>query len=137
MRRLGCLWVALGMLALGACGGKESGSGCVSPERRPATTGQVAIISPVQGDVVKGPRVALQLALQGATILRAPSKCVTPGTGHLHVKVDGETVSNLAGLDHVVEDVKPGLHLIEVELVGADHIPFNPTETARVSITVE
>src|SRR5262245_24056342 len=91
--------VALG-LALAACNGGKTGSTASpspSTSARLSTTGTLTLISPKPGEVVDGPSVTVRVAVTGARVVTASTTTVAPDLGHIHVELDGETLSILAG----------------------------------------
>lgn len=112
-----------------------------------ATTGDLTIESPDPGDVFTPESVPVELRLTGAEILEEASQDVQPDTGHVHVKLDGETITLLAGLEFDLVDLlaeqrggpqelEPGAHLLEVEFVAANHEVFSPREFEQMTFTV-
>jgi hypothetical protein len=132
-------------LALAACS-KASGAGPGStytprgsPSRaapRPSTTAKLAILSPVNGQAIKGSNVPLRVSLQGARIVPATSTNIVPNQGHLHVYLDDAIVSMTFGLRQTIPNVAPGQHVLRVEFVASDHLPFDPRLFTSVVFTV-
>ena len=107
-----------------------------SPGPRPSSSAALSIISPTNGESVKGPTVHIVVNLTGATIVSATSTDIRPDQGHIHVYIDNNLVQmNYAStLD---EAVPVGTHVLRAEFVAADHFPFNPrVVTADVVFTV-
>jgi hypothetical protein len=125
-------------LLLVACGG-GGGSGPTDPGTptasgpRPASTAQLAIVSPTDGEVIEGSTVALKVDLEGAEIVPATTTNIVPDEGHLHVILDDQLISMTGDLEQTIPDVAPGQHLLKVEFVASDHIPFDPRVIAAVS----
>ncbi|HEY7666991.1 MAG TPA: hypothetical protein VIE12_02585 [Actinomycetota bacterium] len=136
-RRFGALAVAVALLLV-ACGG-GGGSGPTDPGTptasgpRPASTAQLAIVSPTDGEVIEGSTVALKVDLEGAEIVPATTTNIVPDEGHLHVILDDQLISMTGDLEQTIPDVAPGQHLLKVEFVASDHIPFDPRVIAAVS----
>ncbi|HEX9891991.1 MAG TPA: hypothetical protein VGB28_08025 [Actinomycetota bacterium] len=127
--------VAGALLALVACGsdgGPADGASPSPPLVRPSSTGSIAIVEPTPGQVVEG-EVRVRVELTGATLVEEVSTDLAPDEGHIHLSLDGETVTLLGSLDEVIPGVAPGPHLLEVEFVAADHGPFNPRVLQTVS----
>lgn len=141
------------MLGLVACGGPDDGGALVSPsptesiagadpncptdgevtpDPRPASTAEIDVKSPAQGERVVGDSVEVEVDVSGACILAAASTRVRPDTGHVHIDMlrpgatDYENVTNLAGTAYTVEVPTPGLYTLKVGFYAADHGPFNP-----------
>jgi hypothetical protein len=80
--------------------------------------------------------VTVKLKLDGGRITKIVSKNLQPDVGHIHVRLDGRTITLLGSLTEPVP-VTPGGHVIEAEFVAADHGPFNPRVIAAVTFTVK
>ena len=61
---------------------------------------------------------------------------IVPDEGHLHVFLDGSIVSMQFGLDGSLPNVAPGQHVLRVEFVASDHLPFDPRLFQSVVFTV-
>lgn len=143
--RLGTMGRALGIvlsiaLALAACGGGDEPStprpSSPATGTRPSSSAKLSFVEPQYGATVKGPAVAVRLNLTGGRLLEKASRTITSDTGHVHVALDGKTVTLLAGLEYTLEDVAPGQHLIRAEFAAADHGSFDPPVLADMRITV-
>lgn len=121
--------LALAALLLASCGSDEGG--------RPASTAELAIASPANGEIVTGSTVQLAIDLQGARLVPQTSSDVAPDEGHLHVLLDGELISMTEGLTQDLGELKPGPHRVQVEFVASDHAPFDPRVTAVAAFVVE
>jgi hypothetical protein len=122
-------------LVLTACTG--NGSPTPTPTSRPSSPAQVTILSPKEGADVRGPSVTVRVQLVGATIVPATTKNITPTTGHLHLSLDGKLVSMNYQANLTIPNVPPGPHVLKVEFVAADHLPFNPRVITGVTFTVK
>jgi hypothetical protein len=125
------------LTAFAACGG-SSGSPKSSPSNtsaRPASTGVLAIVSPKEGDTVPTSGVLVKISLTGAHIVPAGTRALKPDEGHVHLRVDGKTITLFGGLEVSTGTLTPGSHLIEVEFAASDHGPFNPRVIQRVTVT--
>lgn len=134
-------------LLAAACGGSDEPSivgadpGCPTdgeemPNPRPSSTAEVTITNPTRGQVVQGDSVVVAVEVEGACILEQAQTRIRPDTGHVHVALDGQTITLLAGTQFEVTDLTPGTHVIEVEFSAADHNPFNPRVLETVSFQV-
>ncbi|NNC81264.1 MAG: hypothetical protein HKN94_14065 [Acidimicrobiales bacterium] len=56
-----------------------------------------------------------------------------PGTGHMHMLIDGVKLGRFFDLDYPVE-LTPGEHVVEVELNGNDHTPW-AVDGTRINAT--
>ena len=132
---------ALALLTAACTGG--SGSPSITPTStatsgaRPASTGKLTIVSPTDGEVVRGSTVDLKIDLKGATIVPITSTDLKPDQGHIHVILDDQLVSMTTGTELKIPNVSPGHHLIRVEFVATDHGPFDPRVLALVSFEVK
>jgi hypothetical protein len=132
-------------LVLTACGANNSGANSVSPTdsaaptstARPSSTGVLTIITPKNGQVLKGGFVALKVRLTGATLVQMTSTDLKPDQGHLHVTLDDTLITMTSGLETIIPNVAPGRHLIKVEFVANDHAPFDPRVIVGVAFTVK
>jgi hypothetical protein len=132
-------WTAMAAVGLAvvlaACGGQApDGSGGGD---RPSSTGRIRIVQPEPGEVVPAGQVVVEVELTGATLAEEASTQVEPDEGHIHVSVDGETITLLGGLREEVPGLEPGTHLLEVEFAANDHGPFEPPVIETVTFTVE
>ncbi len=128
--------VALGLVfALTACSSGSATSSSVSATTlaRPRSPAQLSIVAPSNGDVIHGSAVRVHVRLSGAKIVAATSLDVVPTKGHLHLSMDDQLVAMNLGLSTTIPDVRPGLHILTVEFVGSDHLPFDPPVVARVT----
>ena len=137
--------VALLLFFVG-CGGSNgdpsSTSGTLAPPKRPTSTARLAIISPRPGATYSPSSVPVKVELTGGEVLLQASAKLTSDTGHIHLELDGQTITMLAGLESDVAQVlgkplDPGSHLLQVEFAAADHLPFNPRVIVAVPFTVK
>jgi hypothetical protein len=139
-------WVAPVLLAaavaLAACGaGASPGSspttaaGSIQPAR-PSSTARLKILSPTNGQVIKGSTVHLRLSLSGARIVSITSTHLKPDEGHVHMYLDNQLISMNYQLDQTIPDVPAGQHVIRVEFVATDHGPFDPRVFTQVVFQV-
>jgi hypothetical protein len=109
-----------------AAGSATSPTTSAPPSPRPSSPARLTILAPSNGEVVHGTTVHVRLALKGARIVPATTTHITPTTGHVHVYLDGKIVSMNYSLDNTVSNVTPGQHVLRVEFVASDHLPFDP-----------
>jgi hypothetical protein len=131
--------------ACGGSGGTADGSATPSMTHasmsmtagpRPSTDATLAIVSPKNGETIRGSDVPLKLKLEGGTIAASASTELVPDEGHLHVVLDDQLISMTSDLESVIPDVAPGMHLLKIEFVANDHAPFDPRVIAAVSFEV-
>jgi hypothetical protein len=120
-----------------ANGTPSSGSPPPTAAARPSSTAKLAILSPTNGQVVRGSEVKLKLSLKGARIVPATTTHIVPDQGHVHVFLDGNIVSMTFGLDQTIPTVTPGQHTLRIEFVASDHLPFDPRVISEVVFEVK
>jgi hypothetical protein len=140
--------LALAALVLAGCSGGGSSSGGQSSSGqasattagniadRPASTGKLAIEAPRNGQVVKGSNLTLKVDLTGAKVVPATTTKIVPNQGHLHVTLDGKLISMNYGLSEKLPKMSLGTHLIQVEFVASDHLPFDPRVIKQAAFQV-
>jgi hypothetical protein len=151
MKQLRSLLAALALAALvlagcssgGSSSGDQSSSGQPSATTaggatadRPASTGKLAIEAPRNGQMVKGGNLTLKVDLTGAKVVPATTTKITPDQGHLHVTLDGKLISMNYGLSEKLPEMRLGTHLIQVEFVASDHLPFDPRVITQAAFQV-
>ena len=153
MKQLRSLPAALALAALVLAGCSSGGSSSSGGQRdsgqasattagggttadRPASTGKLAIESPRNGQVVKGSNLMLKVDLTGAKVVPATTTKITPNQGHLHVTVDGKLISMNYGLSEKLPKMSLGTHLVQVEFVASDHLPFDPRVITQAAFQV-
>ena len=137
MKRIVLIMMALS-LALVACTNKtKPGPVPSTPTGRPSSTAVLKIISPTQGEEVPRSGVTVKIQLTGAHIVPAGTRALRPDEGHVHLRVDGMTITLFGGLSVSTGKLSPGPHLIEVEFAASDHGPFNPRVIERVTVTAK
>lgn len=121
-----------------ACGGDgpEPSSQAPSPIARPSSTARLAVVSPENGEIVRGSTVELRVDLEGARLVPQTTMDTAPDEGHLHVLLDDELISMTEGTDQEIPDVAAGMHRLTVEFVASDHAPFDPRVVAVVAFEV-
>ncbi len=107
-----------------------------APQPRPSTTAKLAFVSPRNGETVMGSTVDVKVSLQDAQIVPATTTHVVPDQGHLHVYLDNQIVGMNFGLTDKISNVSPGQHVLRVEFVASDHLPFDPRDFVSVVFTV-
>jgi hypothetical protein len=140
VQRLSAVLAALLIAATACSSSKPAGSAGTTtplPSARPSSTATVKITSPPNGGSVNGPKVHVQVVLTGGRIVPVVSKNIKPDEGHIHVKLDGATLTFNAGLEYDIPEVKPGNHQLEVEFVASDHAPFDPRVFSGITFTVK
>ena len=131
--RKSLLYVLAAMLLIGACSSKSSSTNSVG---RPRSTATLSILEPKSGAELSTRTVVVQLKLVGGTITKVVTTNIKPNVGHIHIRLDGRTITLLGSLTDPVP-VTPGPHIVEAEFVAADHGPFSPRVLSAVSFTVK
>jgi hypothetical protein len=125
------------VLFAAACSKAGGANGTQSPVARPSSPAEVKILSPMNGEVVRGSDVKIRVALSGARIVPATTTHISPDKGHLHVFLDNQIVSMNFSTTDDIGNVKPGMHVLRVEFVASDHLPFNPRIFTAVTFQVK
>ncbi len=142
------LVVLFGLLS--ACGPGTTTVTAVPSPAGLATTPNIKIVSPKDGDTMSNP-LTLKVSVTGVTLIPAatPSQ---PGQGHLHIIVDdnpsavgqavpkddthihfGTGVSDLK----IDPPLKPGKHKLTILFADSNHIVTNPLLTDTINVTVQ
>jgi hypothetical protein len=102
---------------------------------RPASSATLAFTDPRNGTTTTSDALTVRLDLEGATISPVTTTRITPDSGHIHLSLDGSLVSMTGGTEQVLDlrGVGSGTHTLVAEFVAADHLPFDPPVTARVT----
>jgi len=141
MRHLAAMLATVALL--GACG--EGGGNAEPtpspPGERPSSPATLTIVEPAPGAEVDGDSVPVRLELEGGTIVEEVSPELTPTEGHVHLALDGETITLLGTLEEDLATLaggplEPGQHILEAEFVAKDHGFFIPRVTSTVTFTV-
>ena len=133
----GVLLLAAG---LAGCGG-DSGAGA-SPTSgtlgpRPSSPAKLAIVWPRNGAAVPAVGAPLRVRLSNAKIVNITSRNIKPDEGHIHVLVDERLVTMNYQLKGKLPKLDAGTHVVRVEFVAADHLPFDPRVIAQAAFVVK
>ncbi len=132
-RRFAGRFLVLVLLAAICASCSAGGTTGAATSTRPASPAKLTIVSPTDGEQIHGSTVHVAVDLTGAKIVQATSTNVVPTEGHLHVYLDGEIVAMNFGLTDDVPNVTPGPHVLQVEFVASDHLPFDPRVIAQTT----
>jgi hypothetical protein len=127
--------VSAGLFAA-SCTGGTSSTTPTSAISQIASTAKLKIVSPNDGQVVHGSTVDVKVDLEDAKIVVPTTTDVRPDEGHLHILIDDRLLTMTASLDQNVPDVSPGQHLLKVEFVAGNHVPFDPPVLDEVGFKV-
>jgi hypothetical protein len=146
MKRLR-LPAALALAALvtaGCSSGSPSGQGtgtrtsttAATTADRPSSPAKLTIVAPHNGQTVKGKGLELDLSLKNAKVVPATTTKIRPDQGHVHVLLDGKLISMNYGLSQKLPDMPAGTHVLQVEFVASDHLPFDPRVLTQAAFQV-
>jgi hypothetical protein len=143
--RAGLLAAGLALATVAAACGGGSGAGGTSPTAptqptgvRPSSPAMLTVITPSNGQQFKaGQSIPVDVKLAGAKIVKQTTTHITPTTGHLHLYLDDAIVSMNYQTTNTLKGVKPGMHVMKVEFVAADHLPFDPRVIQAVTFEVK
>lgn len=132
-------------MVLAACGGDANPPDPTptATQERPSSPAELTIVEPEPGAVYPPGDVPVRLELENAEIIEEVSTDLRGDQGHMHLVLDGETVTLLGGLDENLAELvegdglEPGMHILEAEFVAADHGFFLPRVIATVTFQVE
>ena len=107
------------------------------PGARPSSPAKVQIVTPTDGEVFHGSVVDVKVRLENATIVPVTTTNITPDQGHLHLYLDDQIESMNFTTSATLTAVQPGLHVLRVEFVASDHLPFDPRVIEQVAFEVK
>jgi hypothetical protein len=133
--------LGLAGLTLAACsdgGGDASGppASTAAAAERPSSPAKLTIMAPRNGQTVTQERPEVRLQLRGAEIVDQTTTRIRRDQGHVHLFVDGKLVAMNYGLRERLPQLTPGQHVVQVEFVAADHIPFDPRVLTQAAFKV-
>lgn len=99
-------------------------------------TPSVAIAAPLDGATVCGTPLAVDVVVDGITLVDPNGDATDPGTGHIDVMLNGQDVAMTGTERFEVNDVPEGAYQLKVELSNADHTPVEPYAGDLVYISV-
>lgn len=135
LKAVAALVLAVGLAACN--GGGSDQTGTPTAPSRPRSTAKLSILEPEPGTTIQGATVTVRLELRGGRITKQVSTDLKPDEGHVHLKLDGRTITLLGTLEETIPNVPLGQHILEAEFVAADHGPFDPRVLATVTFTAE
>jgi hypothetical protein len=132
--------VALATLAMTACsngdGGASGAPATTAVAERPSSPAKLTIMAPRNGQTVTQERPEVRLQLRAAEIVDQTTTRIRGDQGHVHLFVDGKLVAMNYGLRERLPQLTPGQHVVQVEFVAADHIPFDPRVLTQAAFKV-
>ncbi len=94
------------------------------------TTPSITLITPVEGDVICGSRIAVVTEVTGLVLVDPypadSSAEPKPGTGHVDLTLNGQDWFMAGSESFTVPDVTPGAWQLKVELSKSDHTAVEP-----------
>jgi hypothetical protein len=130
---------ALATLAMTACssgGGASGAPATTAVAERPSSPAKLTIMAPRNGQTITQQRPEVRLQLRGAEIVDQTTTRIRGDQGHVHLSVDGKLVAMNYGLRERLPQLTPGQHVVQVEFVAADHIPFDPRVLTQAAFKV-
>ena len=79
----------------------------------------------------------LQVRLGKAKIVSQTTRNIKPDEGHVHVLLDDRLVTMNYQLKGKLPKMEAGTHVVKVEFVAADHLPFDPRVLAQAAFVVK
>jgi hypothetical protein len=123
-------------VSLVACGGGSSGS--PTPTVRPSSPAVLKILEPRNGQVIHGSAVHVRFSLRKAKIVKPTTTHIVPIRGHVHLLLDGKIYSmNYGFTQPVIRGVNAGNHVLQLQFVASDHLPFDPPVVSAVTFEVK
>lgn len=120
---------ALGAGAFAFSGGGSEGG------HPPPEGARVAIEAPAEGESVPANEpFDVEIDLENFAVGAHAAHTSGDSAGHVHVFVDGEDVAMVSSTSIPIE-LEPGDHVITVELVDVEHLPFEPAVSDTVEVT--
>jgi hypothetical protein len=126
--------------ALAGCSGDKSAGATPTSDTlgpRPSSPARLTIVAPRNGATVPASGAELDVRLAKAKIVNVTTRNIKPTEGHIHVLVDDRLVTMNYKLSGPLPKLEPGTHLLRVEFVAADHLPFDPRVLAQVAFVVK
>ena len=128
---------AIALIASACSKGSAAVGPSLTPSARRTSPAQVTILSPTNGQVIHGSTVKISVKLVGAKIVPATTTHIVPTEGHLHVYLDNQIAGMNFKLTDEIGDVTPGMHVLRVEFVASDHLPWEPRIFSQVTFEVK
>lgn len=114
---------------VGETPGKTTGSNAVA-----APT--IEVVEPTADTAVPAGDVRMSVKTTGLTFVM-PGNTNVAGEGHVHFTLDGEPFKMSVTPEYMYEDVAPGEHTLEAELVQNDTEPFSPPVKQEITFTAK
>ena len=131
--------LALAAALAGCSGDKGAGATPTSDTLgpRPSSPAKLTIVAPRNGATIPASGAELDVRLGKAKIVNLTTRNIKPTEGHIHVLVDGQLVAMNYKLSGKLPKLSPGTHVVKVEFVAADHLPFDPRVLSQAAFVVK
>jgi hypothetical protein len=126
--------------ALAGCSGGDKGGPTPTSDTlgpRPSSPAKLTIVAPHNGATVPAGGTELEVSLAKAKIVNLTTRNIKPSEGHIHVLVDDRLVTMNYQLSGKLPKLDPGTHVVKVEFVAADHLPFDPRVLTQAAFVVK
>lgn len=124
---------------LTGCGGEAPSATPKTPApaaSEPVEAPTMQLIEPLDGATVPAGDLKVNVETTGHKFTMASNNNVD-GEGHVHYTLDGRPFQMSITPDAVIEDVEPGVHTLEAELVQNNTQPFDPPVREEITFTAE
>ena len=130
---------AVALMATGCSKGTAAAGPTPTPSAsaRPSSPARVKILAPADGAVIHSSTVTIRVKLTGAKIVPATTTHLVPTEGHLHVYLDNQIAGMNFQLTDQIGNLTPGMHVLRVEFVASDHLPWDPRVFSQVAFEVQ
>jgi hypothetical protein len=132
--------LALAAALAGCSGGDNNGGPTPTSDTlgpRPSSPAKLTIDAPRNGATVPASGAKLEVSLAKAKIVNLTTRNIKPSEGHIHVLVDDQLVAMNYQLSGKLPKLDPGTHVVKVEFVAADHLPFDPRVLTQAAFVVK
>src|SRR3981081_432683 len=94
----------LGLVATSACASKSTSAPTATTNSvvRPQSTAKLTILEPKSGAELTTRTVVVKLKLDGGTVTKIVTTDIKPNVGHIHIRLDGRTITLLGSLTNPV-----------------------------------
>lgn len=132
--------MVLAAVLAGCSGGDKSAGATPTSDTlgpRPSSPAKLTILAPRNGETVPAGGTELEVRLAKAKIVNLTTRNIKPNEGHIHVLVDDQLVAMNYQLSGRLPKLGPGTHVVRVEFVAADHLPFDPRVFTQAAFVVK
>lgn len=139
IRIASALGLLLALVLLAACATDTGSSGDSSAAPSSGATVEpptMTLVTPAAGAVVPAGTVTVAVETTGLEFVM-PSNTNVAGQGHVHFTLDDGSEEMSVEKSFEFENVEPGQHTLEAQLVQNDTKPFDPPVKQTIEFTVE